>query len=88
MNEITTKAFKSGNSVALRLPKALGIKPGTEMRIREEAGRFVFEPIERREKIDLTGIAGSCPNFKPLTREERDFEDGPRDWHLLGITGL
>lgn len=85
MNEVTTKAFKSGNSVALRLPKALGIKPGTEMRIREEAGRFVFEPIERREKIDLTGIAGSLPGLKPIDRDDRQFEDPPRDWHLLGI---
>lgn len=86
MNEVTTKAFKSGNSVALRLPKALGIRAGTEMRIREEAGRYVFEPVEPATKIDLTGIAGSCPSLKLLSPEDRMFEDSPRHWRGLGPT--
>ena len=30
-NEYRAKVFKSGNSVALRLPKALGLKDGDEM---------------------------------------------------------
>ena len=83
MNEVTTRAFKSGNSVALRLPKALGIRAGTEMRIREEGGRYIFEPIEPRKTINLTGIAGSCPDLQPFTPEEREFEDIPRRWDLL-----
>ena len=41
----TTKTFKSGNSVAVRLPKSLGIEAGTEMRVREESGRYVLEPV-------------------------------------------
>ena len=40
----TTKTFKSGNSIAVRLPKALGIEAGTEMRVREEQGRYVSSP--------------------------------------------
>jgi antitoxin VapB len=80
----TTKTFKSGNSVAVRLPKALGVAPGVEMIVREERGRYIVEPVEAKpRKIDLTGIAGSMPWLKPLTREEREFEDSPRDWHLL-----
>ncbi len=82
--EIRAKTFKSGNSVALRLPKALGIKEGVEMKVREEQGRYVVEPVDKpKKKIDLTGIAGSCPGLKPLPRE--DFDDPPRDWYLLGI---
>lgn len=78
----TTKTFKSGNSVAVRLPKALGIEAGTEMRVREEHGKYVLEPVKKEpRKIDLTGIAGSMPWLKPLPRE--DFDDSPRDWHLL-----
>lgn len=78
----TTKTFKSGNSIAVRLPKALGIAAGTEMRVREERGKYVLEPVkEEPRKIDLTGIAGSMPWLKPLPRE--DFDDSPRDWHLL-----
>jgi antitoxin VapB len=79
----TTKTFKSGNSVAMRLPKSLGIEAGTEMRVREEKGRYVLEPVKTSSKIDLSGIAGSIPWLKPLTREEREFEDNPRDWGRL-----
>lgn len=79
--EIRAKTFKSGNSVALRLPKALGIKEGVEMTVREEQGRYVVEPVDApKKKIDLTGIAGSIPWLKPLSREEREFEDSPRVW--------
>lgn len=77
---VRTKTFKSGNSVAVRLPKVLGIEAGTEMRVREERGRYVLEPVEQKRKLDLTGIAGSCPWLKPLTPEERLFEDSPRVW--------
>ncbi|MDF0489357.1 AbrB/MazE/SpoVT family DNA-binding domain-containing protein [Sphingomonas sp. H39-1-10] len=81
--EYKAKVFKSGNSLALRLPKALGLEEGAEMRVREEHGRFSFEPVDApKRKIDLTGIAGSMPWLKPLPRE--DFDDSPRDWHLLG----
>lgn len=79
-----TKVFKSGNSVAVRLPNALGVKPGTEVSVREERGRYVIEPVAAKpKKIDLTGIAGSMPWLKPLAKEEREFEESRRDWHLL-----
>ncbi len=83
-----TKTFKSGNSVAVRLPKALGVEAGVEMTVREERGRYIVEPVKPEpRKIDLTGIYGSVPGLKPLTREEREFEDSPRDWHLLDKRG-
>jgi antitoxin VapB len=76
-----TRTFKSGNSVALRLPKALGVEPGIEMTVREERGRYIVEPIEQKpEKIDLTGIFGSCAGLKPLTDEEREIDPSPRLW--------
>lgn len=80
-DEYRARIFKSGNSVALRLPKALGLKEGTEVILREEAGEFSFKPAdEAPKKIDLTGIAGSMPWLKPLTREEREFEERELDW--------
>ncbi len=79
---IKTKVFKSGNSLAVRLPKSLGAVEGMEMVVREARGTFTFEPADAQPKlIDLTGIAGSMPWLKPLPRE--DFDDAPRDWHLL-----
>lgn len=82
--EYRAKVFKSGNSVALRLPKALGVEQGVEMIVREEHGKYSFEPAPaKKDKIDLTGIYGSIPGLKPPTREEREFEDSPRDWDSL-----
>lgn len=76
-----TRTFKSGNSVAVRLPKALGIEPGTEMRVREERGRYVLEPVDNKPKrIDLTGIYGSLPYLKPLRPEDRIMEPRELDW--------
>lgn len=79
-----TTAFKSGNSVAIRLPKTFGVEAGTELTIREEDGKVIIERADTPPKrIDLTGVYGSIPGLKPLTREEREFDDSPRDWHLL-----
>ena len=83
----TTRTFKSGNSVAVRLPKALGIEAGTEMRIREERGRYVLEPVEKETKIDLSGIWGSIPDLKPLTPEQRIMEPRDLDWEGALLKG-
>jgi antitoxin VapB len=80
--EYRAKVFKSGNSVALRLPKALGLKEGEELRIlREDKPGFKVEPVEEpRRKIDLTGIAGALPDLKLLTPEDRVMEPRELDW--------
>jgi antitoxin VapB len=71
------KTFKSGNSVALRLPKGLGVPEGTEVRMVKEAPMtFRVEPADARKKtIDISGWAGKLPGFKPAPRE--DFEERP-----------
>jgi antitoxin VapB len=75
-----TKTFKSGNSVAVRLPKALGVEPGVEMTVREERGRYIVEPVEQKpKKIDLTGIYGAGAGLKPLRPEDRLFEERELD---------
>lgn len=71
------KTFKSGNSVALRLPKGLGLSEGTPVRVVKESRQtFRVEPIEApRKTIDISGFAGKLPGFKPAPRE--DFEERP-----------
>lgn len=72
--EYRAKVFKSGNSLALRLPKALGLKEGSTMVLREEQVGFVVEPEERAtKKIDISGFAGKAPGIKLAPRE--DFEE-------------
>ena len=79
--EYRAKTFKSGNSVALRLPKGLGIVEGREMTVREEHGRYVIEPVDApKKKIDLTGIYGAGARLKPLLPEDRVMEPRELDW--------
>ncbi|MES2755356.1 MAG: AbrB/MazE/SpoVT family DNA-binding domain-containing protein [Pseudomonadota bacterium] len=79
--EYRAKVFKSGNSVALRLPKALGFKEGQEMIVREERGGFAIAPAsDEPKRIDLTGIYGAGAGLRPLTSEERVMEPRELDW--------
>lgn len=75
------KTFKSGNSVALRLPKALGLKEGMDMKVREERGRFILEPVEKpKRKFDVEKVWGIIPDFPLLSPEDREFEERELDW--------
>ena len=83
-NEYRAKVFKSGNSVALRLPKALGLKEGDEMLLREERGSLTIEPVPvAPKKIDLTGIYGSCPGIRRVERLDMAPRDLDWDGKLL-----
>ncbi|RDE06268.1 AbrB/MazE/SpoVT family DNA-binding domain-containing protein [Sphingomonas aracearum] len=82
-NEYRAKVFKSGNSVALRLPKALGIAEGTEMIVREERGRFELEPVEApKRKFAIGKVCGSATNLQPIAQEDRVFKDRALDWPI------
>ena len=70
--EYKAKVFKSGNSLALRLPKSLGLAEGATMILREDRGKFAFEPAPPEDRrIDLTGIYGSVKGLKRLPFQER-----------------
>ncbi|MFD1788797.1 hypothetical protein ACFSC3_14620 [Sphingomonas floccifaciens] len=75
--EYLAKTFKSGNSVALRLPKALGVSEGAQMRVREEAGKFILEPTDapkRKFNVDKVWGAGIGLGFELIPDEDRVFE--------------
>lgn len=78
--EYVAKSFKSGNSVAIRMPAALGIEPDREWTVTQEGGDLVIRARVAAGKIDLTGIWGSIPGLKPLTPEERIMEPRELDW--------
>lgn len=75
--EYIGKTFKSGNSVALRLPKGLEVPEGTEVRMVKEAPMsFRVEPVAApRRKIDVSGFWGKAKCLKLAPRE--DFEERP-----------
>ena len=55
MGAIETKTFRSGNSVALRLPKALGIGPDQTLLIDQNGSVLTIRPVhdieEERRKV-------------------------------------
>ena len=81
VKQFRSKTFKSGNSVALRLPKGLGVKEGREMTVREEQGRYIVEPVEpERKKLDFSFLDGKSLGLKLLRPEDRLFEERELDW--------
>lgn len=81
MAEYRAKVFKSGNSLALRLPKALGIEEGVEMLVREEHSKFTFEPVNApKRKFNIDKVAGSATNLEYIKDEDRVFEERPLRW--------
>ena len=59
------KVFKSGNSVALRLPKALGLVDGDRMVLREEQGKYSFEPADApKRKFNIDKVWGICKDLE------------------------
>ena len=81
MTEYRSKTFKSGNSVALRLPKGLGLTEGREMKVREEHGRYIVEPVDvPKQKIDLSFLKGRSAGLRLLRPEDRVLEMRELDW--------
>lgn len=74
--EYTAKSFKSGNSVAIRVPAGLGIEPDREWAVEWNDGNLVFraKPVAK-QKIDISGFAGKAPGIRLAPRE--DFEERP-----------
>jgi len=74
--EYKAKVFKSGNSLALRLPKELGLKEGSTMVLREEQSGYHFEAEETpKAKLDVSGFWGKAKGLK--APERRDFDERP-----------
>jgi antitoxin VapB len=76
------KVFKSGNSLALRLPAGLGLSAGTEMELRVEDGEhFSFQPVERRKrKFNVEKVWGSATGLELIKPEDRLFADRRLVW--------
>ncbi|MFN0045359.1 MAG: AbrB/MazE/SpoVT family DNA-binding domain-containing protein [Sphingorhabdus sp.] len=74
-------AFKSGNSVAVRLPKAFGVKPGDEFELIQRGGKLELRPIldPEYEKAQVTELVRRLralgPVKNPEPREPIEFPD-------------
>ena len=78
MTELTTRTFKSGNSVALRLPKALGLCEGDEVTIVPHAdGSFSFYRESDAKRVFMSLYGSMSPGF--MADGRGDIE---RDWSV------
>lgn len=67
---VMTKTFKSGNSVAVRLPKELGIAEGTELEIEATGGGWLLRRKPKSTGRDLVEALEKLPKLdKPWKRE-------------------
>ena len=80
MNVVSSKTFKSGNSVALRLPRELAIEPDVKMTIERDGEVLTVRPAhdpaeEKRKLTEFIAALRALP--KPPYVEARDIEDLP-----------
>jgi antitoxin VapB len=76
--EYRTKIFKSGNSLALRLPKALGLTEGAEMLVREDRATYVIEPVDKpKRKFNIEKVWGCA-----VGSGMQFIEDGGSDFEV------
>lgn len=67
MPTITARVFKSGNSQAIRLPKALRLPTRTVQIEKTGRGLLILDPkTETRRVRALAKLYGSCPDFPAI----------------------
>jgi antitoxin VapB len=76
------KVFRSGNSLALRLPAGLSLSAGMEMDLSvEDDVFFSFEPVDPpKRRFNIAKVAGSGTNLAFIDDEDRAFEERPPSW--------
>ena len=78
MGVIETKAFKSGNSVAVRLPRELGIKAGDELVIEQSGAGAVITRKPKMTTREMIDALRKLPRPKTIqVREPIEFPERP-----------
>ncbi len=75
--EYPAKIFRSGNSMAMRLPKALGLAEGDMATIvQDEDGGLMIKLADKpKRKFNVAKVVGSVPGLRVIPDEERLFEE-------------
>lgn len=69
MSTITAKVFKSGNSQAIRLPKALRLRSKTVQIEKTKSGLLIVDPKAEAARLKaFKKLYGSCPEFPEVER--------------------
>lgn len=78
-NQYRPRVFKSGNSVALRLPKKLGFVEGDEVEmVAHDDGRISFWRVQDAKRVLMSLYGSMSPGF--MADGRGDIEQDERDW--------
>lgn len=74
----TTRVFKSGNSLAVRLPREIAFDEGTEVEIKREGAAITVTPV----RLDMAQLVEQLRTLRrqDMTCERPEFEAPERDW--------
>ncbi len=76
-----TKTFKSGNSVAVRIPKSVGLKEGEELAIATHLdGSFSLWRASDSRRVFMSLYGSMSPGY--MADGRGDTEQGERDWNI------
>ena len=81
--EFPAKSFKSGNSVAIRMPAELGIEPGREWTVEPHDGKLVLEQKPKaKRKFNIEKVWGCAvgSGLRFIKEEDRLFVERPLLW--------
>lgn len=80
----TVKIFKSGNSVAVRLPASLGFEPGTELALSSNAnGDLKLDKTDQpKKKFNIEKVLGCAigSGLQFIDHDDREFEPRALLW--------
>lgn len=78
--EWPTRSFKSGNSVAVRIPAGLHKQPGKDWVIVERDGELILRERETaKRKFNVAKVASSAGDLQYVAPKTRTFEDRPSE---------
>jgi antitoxin VapB len=82
--KLRAKIFKSGNSLALRLPAALGLEAGMEMELTvQSGGGYLLNPVPaKKKKFNIEKVLGCAKGsgLQFIKPEDRIFKERPLLW--------
>lgn len=82
--KLRAKVFKSGNSLALRLPASLGLEAGMEMELTVQSdGGYRLKPVSaKKKKFNIEKVLGCAigSGLQFIKPEDRIFKERPLLW--------
>jgi antitoxin VapB len=82
MGILETKTFKSGNSIAIRLPREVAFAEGTAVTIEKRGDALVIRPAkdpveEKRKVLEFVEALKALPRVGEIEQRDTDLPERP-----------